>query len=467
MKTTIIAVLLAVAMAHVAGAAEVAELEQAVRDAPTTANRAALAEAYLHECQLEQALGQWRAVLIADPAHPRARAVVERLIVQALPLDRQLEVLDTIVERGITAGTADLLDAAAARAASDAQRARILFLRGRLAERSGDAAKARERYETALRLLPGTAGAGQSAIALAGLDAAAGQVEAARRGLAAVAGDAALDGALRQRARLHLVLIEAAGTPAERAVAVSALPDIADPAVRREQLRAALALRLGHDPADGDAAADPAGWSAEAVDTAALLLAAGLAVDEAASLGARLLAVADVSQDRAVLARLQTLVTGWHPTDAGLARLAAELGAAAALGRVVVATDLAQARELIVSATAAVAALPALGLDAATLRRLQGRAVLVEAQKLAALAPPAEALPAVVRARDHHLAHLGEAPVTGFARLAGIGRMLEHLRAWDAATDLYRLVARTHPETEAGRDALLQCARLELSLIHI
>nr|MBA3683814.1 tetratricopeptide repeat protein [Planctomycetota bacterium] len=93
--------------------------------------------------------------------------------------------------------------------------------------------------------------------------------------------------------------------------------------------------------------------------------------------------------------------------------------------------------------------------------RLQGRRTLVEAQKLAALAAPAVALPAVIRARDHFLARLADQPGEAFTRLANIGRMLEHLRAWDAAADLHRTIARRHPESPAGRDALMRCARLE------
>ena len=95
-------------------------------------SKAALAEAYLRDCQLEKSLGLWRQILSEQPDNARAKLVVERLTAQALDLDTQLETIGTLIDKGVFKGTDSLLDAAAKRAATDSQKARILYLRGRM-----------------------------------------------------------------------------------------------------------------------------------------------------------------------------------------------------------------------------------------------------------------------------------------------------------------------------------------------
>jgi len=91
---------------------------------------------------------------------------------------------------------------------------------------------------------------------------------------------------------------------------------------------------------------------------------------------------------------------------------------------------------------------------------LRGRALLLEAQKLAALDGPLAALPALTRARDHYLAILPSDPGRHLANLARIGDMLEQMREWETATALYAEAAARFPHTAQGRDALLKVARL-------
>ena len=126
-----VAIALAFAAAPVA-AQSVAELEKQVQQNPASIEaKAALAEALLCDCQLEKSLGLWRQILAQQPDNARAKLVVERLTAQALDLDTQLETIGTLIDKGVFKGTELLLNAAGERAATDSQKARILYLRGR------------------------------------------------------------------------------------------------------------------------------------------------------------------------------------------------------------------------------------------------------------------------------------------------------------------------------------------------
>ena len=127
-----LAVAIALAFASVPAAAQsVAELEKRVQQVPSIEARQALAEAYLADCQLEKSLRLWRDILAQQPDNARAKLVVERLTAQALDLDTQLETIGTLIDKGVFNGTESLLNAAGKRAATDAQKSRILYLRGR------------------------------------------------------------------------------------------------------------------------------------------------------------------------------------------------------------------------------------------------------------------------------------------------------------------------------------------------
>jgi TolA-binding protein len=111
------------------------DLQRQVQQTPTVEAKAALAEALLADCQLEKSLRLWREILAQQPDNARAKLVVERLTAQALDLDTQLETIGTLIDKGVFKGTELLLNAAGKRAATDSQKARILYLRGRLALR--------------------------------------------------------------------------------------------------------------------------------------------------------------------------------------------------------------------------------------------------------------------------------------------------------------------------------------------
>jgi TolA-binding protein len=135
------------AAAAPASADTVEQLEKRVQQNASVEARQALAEAYLADCQLEKSLNCWQGILKDQPENARAKLVVERLTAQALDLDTQLETIGTLIDKGVFRGTELLLNAAGKRAATDSQKARILYLRGRLAlrdsERSGPISAAR------------------------------------------------------------------------------------------------------------------------------------------------------------------------------------------------------------------------------------------------------------------------------------------------------------------------------------
>ncbi len=115
------------------------ELQRQVQQNPASPEaKAALAEAFLRDCQLEKSLRLWREILAQQPENARAKLVVDRLTAQALDLDTQLETIGTLIDKGVFKGTGLLLDAAGERAATDSQKSRILYLRGRLALRGSE-----------------------------------------------------------------------------------------------------------------------------------------------------------------------------------------------------------------------------------------------------------------------------------------------------------------------------------------
>ena len=123
---------LAFAIAPVLAGPTIAELENQARQNPASIEaKAALAEALLGDCQLEKSLRLWREILAQQTDNARAKLVVERLTAQALDLDTQLETIGTLIDKGVFKGTELLLNAAGERAATDSQKARILYLRGR------------------------------------------------------------------------------------------------------------------------------------------------------------------------------------------------------------------------------------------------------------------------------------------------------------------------------------------------
>jgi TolA-binding protein len=98
--------------------------------------------------------------------------------------------------------------------------------------------------------------------------------------------------------------------------------------------------------------------------------------------------------------------------------------------------------------------------DRARAAELLGRCYLVEAQKRIALEGPAQALPLLLKAKDHYLALLSDKPEPCLDRLANVAALLEHLREWEMAVTLYREVATRYVHLPQGRDALLNVARL-------
>ena len=456
---------LTLALALAAQAASIEELEQQHRADPISIQaKQALAEGYLRECRLEDSLTLWRAILEQQPDHARARLVVTRLTVQALDLDTHLDTLERLIGQGVTGGTEALLAAAAERAATATQKARILYLRGALGARMRDPARARASFEAARRLYPHTAWAARAVIALAETEAAAGppeadpppRLDAALRLLRSVIDDAQLaDGAVKELARLELVLLESACLTSEERIA--ALRDLLPRLTSADVKRQALGELAGH------IAAAQGRWVPEAVEAIAASLATEPPQDEAAKLLAQLRQIAAESRDAATLARLvetlDTRVLGTPP----LARATAFVRAEALLAQAAVADEAAAMRQLVRTAHQTLDAIAGQRPGAADLARVQqlrGRALLLEAQKLVALDGPVAALPVLSRAKDHYLAILPSDPDRHLASLFHIGKLLEQVQEWETAVALYRETATRFPHTPQGRDALLKVARL-------
>ncbi len=452
-----VAVCVLVSAAGAARAATIAELEQQLRDQPASLTvKEALAEAYLRECELEKSLKLWREILVAAPGHERAKRVVDRLTLQALDLDSHLAVLERLIERGISEGTEELLDAASERAATDSQKARIAYLRGALALRTKREAVARANFEAALKLYPETAWAARAAIALAQAEARAGRKAEARRLLNEVITSAGLkEAAVKDEARFQLALIESQGlTSRERVVALRALlPQLTNPEVAR---RVYEELIRTYTQAQGQ-------WTPEAVEAAEAILKAGPPFEQAHQVLLQLAGVAATSQDAATLDRLLALFRDTPLTDPALSREGAFVQVETLLARAVVEDGPNEVRRDVGAARAALDGLAAgreVYPDRLRVEQLRGRSYVVEAQKLIVLGERTTVLPVLVKAKDHYLAHLAADVQEAPARLQKIAGLLEHLREWEMAASLYREMATRFPHRSEGRDALLKLAML-------
>ena len=499
-------------------------LEKQLQDNPASVKaKEALAEAYLRDCQLEKSLRLWKDVLKQQPEHARAKQVVERLTAQALDLDTQLETLEALIDKGVFKGTDALLDAAAQRAATDTQKAHILYLRGRLALRDwerttpaaaltpapapeepaddddtdsasqpatpakphragmvrvprpvppaaptpaavpavapADAAQeaaARSFFDGAMKLAPNSPWAAKSAMALAVLETQAGRTDAAKRLLRQAAQNPKLtDPAVKQTAAFRLTLIESQDlTPPER---IAALRELLDATT------AAPARRLVLDELVAMTTAVRGKWGPEAVDYLGLMLKVSPSYEEAAAVLARLEEVASASQEASTLDRLLAVLKEYRSDDPAVARQVQFLLVEGLLARAVTEEKPADMAARVNESHKLLDAI--LGekspfLDRARVGELRGRCYLVEAQKRIALEGPAQALPLLVKAKDHYLAMLPARPDQCLDRLANIAALLEHTKEWEMAVALYREVATRFPHLPQGRDALLNVARL-------
>ena len=454
--TVLAAAVLALAAAG-AGAQTIAELEKQVRDNPASIQaEEALAEAYLKECDLEKSLALWRRILEQVPDHPRAKLVLERLTLQKLDLDSHLDILQKLIRQGIAEGTGQMLDAATERAATDAQKARLLALRGDLAALQADEAAARAAYEAAMKLYPDTTGAARAAVALARLQMARGRRDEARRLLTDVIESKKLeDRAAREEAILELASADASGAPhpeaAEAMKAVAAKLSV--PEVKRDAL-----LRL-----KGLLVAPSEKWAPDAVDAVEAILRTDPPPEAAMAELRGLAAAVAQGQDAPTLDRLLTALDALKFKDAALAREARFLRAETLLARAAIEEDAKAMAGRVAAAEKAIGELAAAEGGATDRRRLDslgGRARLVEAQKLLALEGPTQALPVLLEAKARYLEMLRADPAEALARLGGIATLLEQVQEWEMAASLNREITARFPHRPEGRDALLRVARL-------
>ncbi|MCG3181024.1 MAG: Outer membrane protein assembly factor BamD [Phycisphaerae bacterium] len=440
-----------------AQAQTLAQLQEAYRQNPTSpAAVEPLAEAYLRDCRLEESLALFRDLLKLQPDNARAKLVVDRLTTQSLDLDSHLAVLDRLLDKGITQGMEGMLDAAAKRAATNAQKARVLYLRGRLGKAVDQEAAARASYESTMRLYPHSAGAGLSAIALASLEEGAGRPEQAIRLLDGVVSDRQLaDDAVRQMAafRLAETQSEGLGDTARADALAKGIAKLTDPAVKRKALRSLLSVQVRMS-----------GWTPAAVATVETFLRTAPPADEMAEALGWLDGVAQSSRDKATLEAVLTIAAAVKATDPASGAMVEFLKADTLLGLAAIEEDSAAVARLVAEASESVTPMEKNGRlsgeNARGARRLAGKALLLQGQKLVTLGETGEASPVLLQARDRYLAMLADDPDEAFARLTGIGGLLEQVGELEMAVALYRRIETAVPATEQGRDALYRVAWL-------
>jgi len=456
--TVLAAAVLALAAAG-AGAQTIAELEKQVRDNPASIQaEEALAEAYLKECDLEKSLALWRRILEQVPDHPRAKLVLERLTLQKLDLDSHLDILQKLIRQGIAEGTGQMLDAATERAATDAQKARLLALRGDLAALQADEAAARAAYEAAMKLYPDTTGAARAAVAMARLQAACGRRDEARRLLTGVIESEKLeDRAAREEAVLELAVLDLpVATLLEAAEAVRKVADgLSAPEVKRDALDRAKTMFL--------AASENEKWLPETVEAVEAILRTDPPYEAAMAELRGLAAAVARGQDAPTLDRLLTALDALQFEDAALTCEARFLRAETLLARAAIEEDAKAMAGRVAAAEKEISELAAADGGAADRRRLDslgGRVRLVEAQKLLALEGPTQALPVLLEAKARYLEMLRADPAEALARLGSIATLLEQVQEWEMAASLNREITAQFPHRPEGRDALLRVARL-------
>lgn len=446
-----------------------------------------LAEAYLRECFLEKSLKLWKAIRAQNPDHARARTVTERLTLQALDLDSHLEILRKLIEKGATDGMASMLRTSAERAATDEQKANILYLRGLLAREEVAIAAARASLEAAIKLYPDTAWAGRSAIALADLEsgtsrecapvkvpaleeyvgiepleeqpghpARQGDTDEARRLLLWVAEQAqGQPDEVREEAQFRLLMLDfrSSAGPERVAALQKLLASTTVPRIKRsvlwEQVRATNSARRG--------------WSPESIALIEQLLKTEPTYAETRGILRQLLDVSRDSQDVPALDRVLSLLGRHEFQEPSLHREGAFVRIDTLLSRAALDEDPNAMSERVAEARKAAEALSAELETYQEQRRLAdllGRAYLVEGQKLVALQSTTHALPVLLKARDHYLSQIGDAGPDRFTRLQKIGRLLEQVREWESAVLLYRGLATSVPHLPEGRDALMKVARI-------
>lgn len=431
------------------------QLQERVKANPSSLEaKESLAETYLRQCELEKSLEVWRAILASQPEHKRARFVVSRLTIQALDLDSHLEVIETLIDKGQIAGTDSLLDATAQRAATDGQKARILYLRGRLYELTKNEALSRASFEAAVKLYPDTGWGARTAIVLAESHWAKQVPSEAKRLLRSVVENEKLDNAVREEAKFKLLLAESADWTTQRRIAAlrQLLPAASETGAKWQILEKIVDFTV---QAQGK-------WVCEAVEAAGAFLQNGPEDEQADEMLSKLMRVAKNNQEPEVLDCLLAVLSEVRPEEESLARKVCLIGVEALIRRAVVETDAKAMSGFISRASERLRKLEEGGMPwgEKQIWQLRGKFYLVEAQKLVALVGGTEALSAIMRAKDHYLAGLAVDPKGSLDRLKKIEMMLEHIQEWEVALSLYREVADGFAHTPEGRDMLLKVAEL-------
>ncbi|MDK1032739.1 MAG: peptidoglycan-binding domain-containing protein, partial [Planctomycetia bacterium] len=243
-------------------------------------------------------------------------------------------------------------------------------------------------------------------------------------------------------------------TPVQRVAALRDLLKVIDDAEVKRQVLWRLAALLVESQGR---------WVPEAVAVTEEILRTNPPHEQASRTIGALLKTARISQDTATLDRILALVRDSKIKSPMLKREMSFIGIEALLSRAVIENGAAEVKRLARDARRGLDELARQKtpfLDQSRIGDLRGRAYMVEAQKLVALAGPTEALPVLLKAKDHYLARLPGNPQQSLSRLEAVGRLLEHTEEWETAVAVYRELATRFPHLQQGRDALLKIARL-------
>ena len=185
--------------------------------------------------------------------------------------------------------------------------------------------------------------------------------------------------------------------------------------------------------------------------------------EQANQMVVQLMEAAKSNQDAVLLDSLLAVLKEVKLKDEALARKAAVVSVEGLISRAIVETNVAAMRRFLTAADGRLKELEAGGRiewGEKQVRELRGKLYLAEAQKLVTLAGAGEALPAIMRAKNHYLAALPVDAKGCLERLKKIGVLLEHIQEWEVALAMYREIADGFAHTREGRDMLLKSAKL-------
>lgn len=419
------------------------QLLQDVETSPAAVSpREKLAEFYLKEGYIDKSLEQWKRILELVPEHARAKQVTERLTSGSVALDRYLDTIAELLEQGVLEQMDSMLGMAAERAATDAQKARILFLQGVHADMQNDDTEAVIKWKAVWKLYPETEWAGYALLETAEL-----YDNDESPNLVRAAFETAATDRVKERALYWLTRLETSSQdPSEQLTTLRALLE----QLRGRELKITVSLAIAELLQELNE-----GWIPESVDL--VLSAAQLAEQRSdfETAAEQLGKILDESAHERVIAYLTAQLHSLT-VDSQFQRDLEFLRVEALLKQAVLTQDFQQVSQFIAEARDELASLQAgtPGFERSRLTGLTSRAFLIETQKAVMLLQPVEAIPYLKQTEEYFLSSPGIPQTEALKQLERVAQMFEHLQAWEMAISLYTTLANTYPSEAVGRDML-------------